>query len=129
MDTSVFGLLRLAKAGKTADIGEQGGDLRAFAAQLQFIGVELVDHRRGDHALEQAALRLPGAFFSVRSSSTMATPWVVCAGIFERGQVQAQADRATLRQNCNDFQAHHMLVGLADLSDLARQVRRDRQAG
>ena len=52
--------------------------LALLAAELQAVGVDLVEDRRADDALQQAALGFQSAA-SVMSSSTIATPWVACS--------------------------------------------------
>ena len=56
MATSFSGDLFFAETGEAADVGEDGGDVDALAAQLQVVRVELVDDSGRDHALEESAL-------------------------------------------------------------------------
>jgi hypothetical protein len=41
-----FRRLLFAETGEAADVGKDGGDVGALAAQLQFVRVELVNDRR-----------------------------------------------------------------------------------
>ena len=109
-----------------ADVGEQGRDLGQGAAQLQSIGVELADHGRAHHALEQAALPLqPSLFRQVVEHQCDAASGLV--GGLQRCEVQTQIHRPALVEDGVDFEPDHSPFGLLDISDETHQVGRERR--
>ncbi len=112
---------RLADGGETADVGEQRCDLRHAPAQLQAIRIELVNHGRADHALEQTALGLQAAFLGlVVEDDRDATRRLV--GRLQRGEVEAQIHRAAPVEDRVDFHPDDASLVELDLGDDRRQV-------
>ncbi len=112
-----FWFLIFAKGGESADICEQGGDVRAFTAQLQTVRVELFDHSRGDHTLEESALGFElFALGQVIKHDGDALCLLAC--IFERREIETPVHVAVVGQVVADLKVYDGFVGLADLCQM-----------